>query len=73
MMSGLSQPTVYSRTLQRACELVGGPVALADHLHVDRAELVRWIEARSQPPMDVFLLAVDLVLMHADRSRGGRT
>jgi hypothetical protein len=68
----LPQSTVYSRTLQRACEILGGVGPLADHLHVDKAELARWIDARAQPPTDVFLLAVDLVLLHADRGRGGR-
>jgi hypothetical protein len=62
--------TVYSRTLQRASEVLGGPQALADYLHVDVAELRRWIDARSQPPLDVFLRAVDIVVLHADRPRG---
>jgi hypothetical protein len=65
-----SRATVYSRTLQRACEIVGGPHKLAEQLRVSPGELARWIDARAQPPMDIFLLAVDLVLLHADRSRG---
>jgi len=65
-----SRATVYSRTLQRACEVLGGPPALAAHLHVDVAELERWIDARGQPPLDIFLAAVDIVVLHADRARG---
>jgi hypothetical protein len=65
-----SRATVYSRTLQRACEVLGGIRPLAAQLHVDPAELARWIDARGQPPLDVFLAAVDVVLLHADRSRG---
>jgi hypothetical protein len=65
-----SRATVYSRTLQRACEILGGIRPLAGHLHVDPAELARWIDARDQPPLDVFLAAVDVVLLHAERSRG---
>jgi hypothetical protein len=65
-----SRATVYSRTLQRACEALGGPQALAAHLHVDIAQLSRWIDARAQPPLDVFLAAVDIVVLHADRARG---
>jgi hypothetical protein len=65
-----TRATVYSRTLQRACEILGGIRQLAEHLHVDPAELARWIDARAQPPLDVFLAAVDVVVLHADRSRG---
>jgi hypothetical protein len=65
-----SRATVYSRTLQRACEVLGGMQPLAAHLRVDAAELARWIDARGQPPLDVFLAAVDVVLLHAERSRG---
>jgi len=65
-----SRATVYSRTLQRACEVLGGINPLAKHLVVAPADLVRWIDARGQPPLDVFLAAVDVVLLHADRSRG---
>lgn len=65
-----SRATVYSRTLQRACEVLGGVQALATHLHVTPADLARWIDARGTPPLEVFLAAVDVVLLHADRSRG---
>ena len=65
-----SRATVYSRTLQRACEILGGPQALAQHLKVKAGDLVRWIDGQTLPPMDVFLAAVDLVLLHAQRSRG---
>ena len=65
-----ARANVYSRTLQRACEILGGPKALADHLRVKQADLARWIDGQAPPPMDVFLAAVDVVLLHADRSRG---
>jgi hypothetical protein len=66
-----SRATVYSRTLQRACEVLGGVHPLAAHLRVDSADLARWIDARGEPPLGVFLAAVDVVLLHAERS-GGR-
>jgi hypothetical protein len=70
-MRALERPaTVYSRTLQRASEILGGPEALARHLRVEQNELARWIDGRAPPPIDVFLLAVDVVVLHADRSRG---
>ena len=65
-----SRATVYSRTLQRACEIVGGPLVLAQQLKVKSGDLVRWIDGQTLPPMDVFLTAVDLVLLHAERSAG---
>jgi len=65
-----SRATVYSRTLRRACEILGGIRALATHLRVDPGDLARWIDARGEPPLEVFLAAVDVVLLHAERSRG---
>lgn len=65
-----SRATVYSRTLQRACEILGGVRQLAEHLRVDRDELASWIDARGEPPLDVFLAAVDVVLLHSERSGG---
>lgn len=65
-----SRATVYSRTLQRACEVLGGIRPLATHLGVAPADLARWIDARGEPPLQVFLAAVDVVLLHAERSRG---
>jgi hypothetical protein len=66
----VSRATVYSRTLQRACEVLGGVRPLATHLRVDPGDLARWIDARGEPPLEVFLAAVDVVVLHADRSRG---
>jgi len=57
-----SRATVYSRTLQRASEVLGGVEPLARHLRVSPTQLAHWIDARGQPPMDVFLAAVDVVL-----------
>ena len=57
-----SRATVYSRTLQRASEVLGGVEPLARHLGVSPAQLAHWIDGRGQPPTDVFLAAVDVVL-----------
>ncbi|MGH8518064.1 MAG: hypothetical protein ACREUE_11450 [Panacagrimonas sp.] len=65
-----SRATVYSRTLQRACEVLGGVQPLAAHLRVPADDLARWIDAQGEPPLEVFLAAVDVVLLHAERSRG---
>ena len=65
-----SRATVYSRTLQRACEVMGGIRPLAQKLGVAAADVARWIDARAEPPLPVFLAAVDIVLLHAERPAG---
>jgi hypothetical protein len=65
-----SRSTVYARTLHRACEILGGVPQLAAHLEVREADLQRWLEGDEDPPLEVFLAAVDAVLLHADS--GGR-
>jgi hypothetical protein len=54
--------SVYSRTLQKAAELIGGQSKLCRHLRVPEAELQKWIDDKAVPPMGVFLRAVDLII-----------
>jgi len=54
--------SVYSRTLQKAADSAGGQKKLARLLRVPLAELEKWIADKDEPPMAVFLKAVDLVL-----------
>lgn len=54
--------SVYSRTLQRAALLSGGAKMLARRLRVPLSDLQKWIAGQGQPPTQVFLSAVDLVL-----------
>lgn len=54
--------SIYSRTLQKAAELIGGRAKLCRHLHVPAAELQQWIDDKSVPPLGIFLKVVDLVL-----------
>lgn len=65
-----SRATVYSRTLHRACEVLGGMQQLSSHLKVPASALSRWIGGEEDPPLDVFLAAVDIVLLSAERSGG---
>lgn len=62
--------TVYARTLHRACELLGGLDALSKELGVPAASLTRWIGGIETPPMEVFLAAVDIVLLGAEPGDG---
>jgi len=54
--------SVYSRTLSKAAELIGGHAKLCRHLHVPAADLEKWIADRAVPPIGVFLRAVDLII-----------
>jgi hypothetical protein len=54
--------SVYSRTLRKAAELLGGTVKLAKRLRVPRSLLVEWMNDKAEPPPWVFLKAVDIVL-----------
>jgi hypothetical protein len=54
--------TVYSRTLQKAIELIGGRAELCRYLQVPAAELQKWLEDKTMPPMGVFLRAVDFII-----------
>lgn len=56
--------SVHARTLKRAAEICGGEQQLALWLRVTPSHLARWIEGLAQPPADVFLRAVDLVVDH---------
>ena len=65
-----SRVTVYARTLHRACEVLGGSDALARHLGVAPSTLTRWIGGVEEPPLEVFLAAVDVVLLGAEPGAG---
>jgi hypothetical protein len=53
---------VYARTLHKAAELMGGRKKLARYLRVPISDLEKWIGGDKEPPIAVFLKAVDLVL-----------
>jgi hypothetical protein len=53
--------TVYTSTLHRACEVLGGVPELALYLSVAIQELQRWLAGLEVPPQGVFLAAVDVV------------
>ena len=54
--------SVYSRTLQKASELIGGQKELCRYLRVPKAELQKWIADQAMPPAGIFLRAVDLII-----------
>ena len=60
--------TTYARALHRACLILGGASQLASHLGVAEAALQGWLEGRDDPPQMVFLAAVEIVLLHLEKS-----
>lgn len=63
-----SRDTTHARTLHRACLILGGAPQLASHLGVSEAALRGWLEGRDHPPQMVFLAAVEIVLLHLERT-----
>ena len=57
--------TTYSRTLHRACLILGGITQLALQLRVAEGALRAWLEGEGEPPMEVFLAAVEILLLAA--------
>ena len=64
MHSASVQRTVYAGVLLRAAEILGGQEALVDYLGVPPARLDPWLRGETDPPPDVFLRSVDLVVEH---------
>ena len=54
--------SVYSRTLQKAADLLGGRKKLARVLRVPMKDLEAWIADEAKPPLNVFLRVVDLII-----------
>ena len=64
-------PSVYSRALSKAAELVGGRAQLAQVLQVPRAEIDKWIADESKPPREIILRIVDIILDETAASGDG--
>lgn len=56
------QESIYVTTLRHARDILGGDKDLAKQLRVPFAELQRWLAGKEEPPRQVFLRAVDIVL-----------
>ena len=57
----MSETTPQARTLHRALAICGGIVPLAKALQVSVDELSRWLDGHVAPPVNVYLMALDLV------------
>jgi hypothetical protein len=58
----MAQDSVYISTLRQAGVILGGEKPLARHLRVPLADLQRWLLGTEEPPRQIFLRAVDVVL-----------
>ena len=56
--------SVHARTLHRACLIVGGVQQLAERLKVSELDVRRWLKGEERPPEDVFVAAIDIVLLY---------
>jgi hypothetical protein len=54
--------SVYTRTLERAAEMLGGEQALAEYLNVPPRRLDWWLRGDTELPTEIFLQLVDLLL-----------
>ena len=58
----------YARALHRACVIVGGLDSLAAHLKVSETVLRAWLKGEDEPPLEVFLAAVEILLLSAGQA-----
>jgi hypothetical protein len=57
-----SMSDVYPRAVRKAAELAGGSDKLARVLQVPAEEIEKWMAGDGQPPRDVFLRVVDIIV-----------
>jgi hypothetical protein len=57
-----------TRTLQIAASVVRGSRTLQDRLGVPASDLAAWLSGEEQPPREIFLRAVEIILEELDDS-----
>jgi hypothetical protein len=50
--------------------VLGGVAQLAVHLQVSEYAVSTWLEGREEPPESIFLAAVEIILLAAERTPG---
>lgn len=53
--------TLYTRVVRRACDLLGGPEALAERLRVSVVLVRAWTTGKLSPPPRIFFCIVDIL------------
>jgi hypothetical protein len=59
--------SVKTRTLQMAASALGGPRKLRDRLEVSSADIAAWLNGTAEPPREIFLRALELILDDLER------
>ena len=59
--------SVKIRALRLAARLLGGPAKLRDALNASSADVADWLAGTREPPEEVLLRAMDLILDDLDR------
>jgi len=65
-----NRPTTHTRTFRLAALLAGGVAPLAAQLKVSETALRMWMQGDAEPPHEVFIAALELVLLGIDRGPG---
>jgi len=61
------RPTTHTRTFRLAALLTGGVAPLAAQLKVSETALRLWMQGDAEPPHEVFIAALELVLLGIER------
>lgn len=61
-----ARESTYARALHRACVIVGGVQQLAARFGVGEFELRAWMSGVTDPSEEVFLGAVEIILLNLD-------
>lgn len=59
--------TVGTRTLRLASRTLGGPKKLREHLGVTASDLAAWLTGQREPPREVLLEALAVILDDLDK------
>ena len=62
--------SIYIRTLRRAVDISGGAGRLARDFGVPAHQIERWLDGVGEPPIEIFLRAVDVVVNRKLRDVG---
>jgi hypothetical protein len=63
MDPGAHVSSVRLQALRRAGEILGGTPQLRKYLRVSAFALGAWLAGSEQPPLDIFLKAVDVIVL----------
>ena len=74
--SGFVEPalptTIKTAALRLAADMLGGPRMLRERLQVSPAELAAWLTGAAEPPPQVFLRAMEIILDALDARAAAR-